>query len=51
MPSSHLILCRPLSRYSVSGQVPREELEVETVLGTLDAPQKIPRHPGLPGEL
>src|SRR5574340_491728 len=27
-----------LSRYSVSGEVPREELEVETVLGTLDAP-------------
>src|SRR5574337_963040 len=29
-----------LSRYSVSGEVPREELEVETVLGTLDAPPK-----------
>ena len=27
-----------LSRYSVSGEVPREELEVEAVLGTLDAP-------------
>src|SRR5574337_311356 len=26
------------SRYSVSGVVPRQELEVETVLGTLDAP-------------
>src|SRR5574339_239527 len=26
-----------LSRYSVSGEVPREELEVETVLGSLDA--------------
>ena len=25
-----------LSRYSVSGEVPREELEVEMVLGTLD---------------
>ena len=30
-----------LSRYSVSGQVPREELEVETELGTLDAPPQI----------
>ena len=38
------------SRYSVSGEVPRWELEVETVLGTLNAPQKVPRHPGLPGE-
>src|SRR5574337_1256116 len=27
-----------LSRYSVSGEVPHEVLEVETVLGTLDAP-------------
>src|SRR5574337_799874 len=27
-----------LSRYRVSGEVPRWELEVETVLGTLDAP-------------
>src|SRR5574337_88479 len=27
-----------LSRYSVSGEVPRYELEVETVLGTLGAP-------------
>src|SRR5574337_1203149 len=38
------------SRYSVSGEVPRWELEVETVLGTLNAHQKVPRHPGLPGE-
>src|SRR5574337_1305931 len=39
-----------LSRYSVSGEVPLWDLEVETVLGTLDAPHKVPRHPGLPGE-
>src|SRR5574341_1204373 len=39
-----------LSRYSVSGEVPREVLEVETVLGTLDATHKVPRHPGLPRE-
>ena len=31
-------------------KVPREELEVETVLGTLDTPHKVPWHPGLPGE-
>src|SRR5574338_535017 len=39
-----------LSRYSVSGEVPRWELEVETVLGTLDATHKVPRNPGLPRE-
>src|SRR5574337_617093 len=39
-----------LSRYSVSGEVPRWVLEVETVLGTLDATHKVPRHPGLPQE-
>src|SRR5574338_703425 len=39
-----------LSRYSVSGEVPLEELEFETVLVTLDATHKVPRHPGLPQE-
>src|SRR5574338_1201 len=39
-----------LSRYSVSGEVPRYVLEFETVLVTLDATHKVPRHPGLPQE-
>src|SRR5574340_346342 len=39
-----------LSRYSVSGEVPREVLEVETVRGTLDATHNVPQHPGLPRE-
>src|SRR5574339_1024989 len=39
-----------LSRYSASGEVPREELEVERALGTLDATHKVPRNPGLPRE-
>ena len=39
-----------LCRYSVSGEVPLEELEFETVLVTLDATHKVPRHPGLPRE-
>src|SRR5574339_352621 len=39
-----------LSRYSVSGEVPRYELEVERALGTLDATRKVPRNPGLPRE-
>ena len=34
-----------LSRYSVSGEVPREELAVETVLGTLMRPTKFPGIP------
>ena len=39
-----------LSRYSASGEVPRQELEVERALGTLDATHKVPRNPGLPRE-
>src|SRR5574337_1356387 len=39
-----------LCRYSVSGEVPLYELEFETVLVTLDATHKVPRHPGLPRE-
>ena len=39
-----------LSHYSVSGEVPRSFLKVETVLGTLAATQKVPRHIGLPRE-
>ena len=35
---------------SASGEVPREELEVERALGTLDATHKVPRNPGLPRE-
>ena len=30
-----------LSRYSASGEVPREELEVERAIGTLDATHKV----------
>src|SRR5574337_720856 len=40
-----------LSRYCVSREVPREELEVETVLGTLDVPpQSSPASRSLPGK-
>ena len=36
-----------LARYSVSIEVPRSALKFETVLGTLDAIPKVPRHTGL----
>ena len=39
-----------LSRYSASGEVPRQELEVERALGTFDATHKVPRNTGLPRE-
>ena len=39
-----------LSRYRVSGEVPSSILKVETVLGTLDATQKVPQHTGLTRE-
>src|SRR5574340_139748 len=39
-----------LCRHSVSGEVPLSELDLETVLVTLDATHKVPRHPGLPRE-
>ena len=39
-----------LSRYSVSIEFPRFVLKVETVLGTLDATHKVPRHTGLTRE-
>ena len=32
------------------GQRPLLQSRCDTVLGTLDAPHKVPRHPGLPGE-
>ena len=35
---------RPFVRYSVSREVPRSILKCETVLGTLDATPKVPRH-------
>ena len=34
----------------VAREVPRQELEVERALGTLDATHKVPRNPGLPRE-
>ena len=39
-----------LSGYSVSREVPRSVFKVETVLGTLDVTQKVPRHTGLTRE-
>ena len=35
---------RPFVRYSISREVPRSILKCETVLGTLDATPKVPRH-------
>ena len=39
-----------LSRDGVSREVPRAVLKFETVLGSLDATHKVPRHTGLPRE-
>src|SRR5574340_206979 len=46
LPPCDLVLVEGYKREAI----PKLELEVETVLGTLDATHKVPRHPGLPQE-